>query len=242
MGRLTGERRGFAATVLAFYGFIYFLVVMSGVMPEWTGVYGTMAFMYGLSFFALVAGYFWARWYAIGLGLSGLITAVFGLLQPDAPIETLLFYGGTHGAVSLLLWGKSMSGLFDGRSDWRLRFHLDEAGSHRLGRAIIRATISLPYIVIYGLAPKDGMGLAGFAAIALAGAGLYGLIKLRTWGVVAMAGAALAIVGGLALDPIPSSSQALGGDIAGVIGVTAALAAVIPFAGPLFRYLKSDLH
>ena len=30
---------------------------------------------YGLAFFAVVAGYFWARWYAVGVGLYGVITA-----------------------------------------------------------------------------------------------------------------------------------------------------------------------
>ena len=243
MDRLTGERRGLAATVLAFYGFIYFLLAMSGQMPDWTPAWGAMALLYGLGFFSLVAGYFWARWYAIGLGLSGLVTAVFGLFQIGVD-ETLLFYGGTHGLVALFLWGKAMSKNFDGRADWRARFHLDEAGSAKLGRAVVRATVSLPYIVLYALAPKEGMGAAGFLALLLGGAGLYGLIRLRTWGVVAMAGAAGMLISSLALEPAVAaqSTQIPSVEFAALVGITAAIAAVIPFAGPLVKFLKTDIE
>ena len=242
MERFTGERRGLAATVLAFYGFIYFLMAMSGMMPEWTAAWGSMAALYGMAFFALVAGYFWARWYAIGLGLSGLATAAFGVFQIGFD-ETLLFYGGTHGAVALLLYGRSMSATFDGRKDWRSRFHMSEAGSNKLGKAVVQATISLPYILLYALAPKDGMGAAGFVALALAGGGVYGLIKMRTWGVVAMAGAGLAVFSGLVLEPsmFTSNGEVLSVQTVGIFGGALALAAIAPFAGPLVRYLRSDL-
>ncbi len=243
MGRFTGERRGLAATVLAFYGFIYMLMALSGQMPDWTAAWGSMAALYGMAFFALVAGYFWARWYAMGLGLSGLATAAFGLFQMGLD-EQLLFYGGTHGAIALLLWGRSMSGAFDGRKDWRAKFHLNEAGSNKLGKAVVQATMSLPYILLYALAPKDGMGAAGFIGLALAGTGLYGLIKMRTWGVLSMGGAALALGCGLVFEPslfTSSTGEVLSIELAGMLGIALALFAVVPFAAPLLRFLRSDV-
>lgn len=228
--------------MLAFYGFIYMLVALSGQMPDWTACYGSMAGIYGLGFFALVAGYFWARWYAIGLGISGTITAAFALFQIGLD-ESIMFYGATHLAVSLMLWGKGAAASFDGRTDWRERFHIDENGVHRLGRAVIRATVSLPYIVIYALAPKQGMDLAGVAALALAGTGLWGLIKMRTWGLFALGGAAAALIAGIASAPFSAftSDQVMSPELAAAAGLVAAVGAIIPFAGPMVRYLKSDL-
>ena len=241
MGRFSGERRALAATILAFYGFIYFLLAVNPEIPDFAALFGSLAFMYGLSFFALVAGYFWARWYAIGLSISAMIMTGFLLFQAGI-IGQFIFFGATHAAVAVLLVGKAMSASFDGRTDWRTRFHLDQAGTNRLGRAIIRATISLPFMVMYGLAPKGAMGLLGFAALGLAGAGLYGLIKLRTWGVIAMAGATATLVAAIAVDPfVAGSAHSLSSDVVGVVGIAAALGAIVPFAGPLFRYLKSDL-
>jgi hypothetical protein len=76
MGRLTGERRAIAAAILAFYVFVFLVLAM--LLPaEWERTFMALGLVYGAGFFALVAGYFWARWYAIGLGMSGLITAVF---------------------------------------------------------------------------------------------------------------------------------------------------------------------
>ena len=242
MGPLTGERRGVAATVLAFYGFIFMLVAFGGPDPAWTPCYGSLALVYGLGFFSLVAGYFWARWYAIGLGLSGLITAIFAMFQVGID-ESLLFYGGTHGAVSLMLWGKSMALSFDGRKDWRERFHIDENGADKLGRAVIRAAVSLPYVVIYALMPKQGVDVLGLAALGLAATGLWGLIRLRTWGVLAMGGAAAALavglVSNLVADPagLGAAEPSIAIELAGTVGLLAALGAIAPFARPLFRYL-----
>lgn len=240
MRRFSGERRGVAATVLAFYGFIYFLVALSGVQPEWAACYWSMAAIYGLGFFSLVAGYFWARWYAVGLGFSGLITAIFAMFSIGFD-ESLLFYGGTHALISLALWGKAMALPFDGRKDWRERFHIDENGVNKLGKAVIRAAVSLPYVVIYALAPKEGMDLAGILALVLAGTGIWALIKMRTWGVLALGGAAAALATGLFTGPtsVVSTDPAMSTNLAAAIGLVAVIGAIIPFARPLYSYLKA---
>jgi hypothetical protein len=193
MGRLTGERRAIAAALLAFYGFIY-MVVATNPPPGWAATFAALALVYGAGFFALVAGYFWARWYAIGLGISGLITAIFSVLQIGME-PVLLFYGATHAGVSLFLWGGGMALTFDGRKEWRERFHLDENSTHKLGKSVIRLGISLPYIVLYALAPKEGAGEALISALAggLLLTGVIATLRMRTWGVAALAGGAVAL-------------------------------------------------
>src|SRR5687767_11504482 len=131
MKRFVGERRAIAATALVFWAFVYF-GLMFVQPPEWSNALGAMAGVYAVGFFGLVGGYVWARWYAIGVGRSGLISAVVGIFQMG-PEPALLFIGGIHAAIPLALWGEGMSRTFDGREEWRARFHLDEAATHRLG-------------------------------------------------------------------------------------------------------------
>jgi hypothetical protein len=245
MGRFTGERRAMAAAVLAFYGFLYFIVAMQP-MPGWAAAFSAMALVYGLGFFSVVAGYFWARWYAIGLGMSGLITAVFSMVQIGME-PVLMFYGGTHAFVSLALWGNGMSSIFDGRKEWRERFHLDENATHKLGKSVIRLGISLPYVVLYALAPREDAGEALFALLAgaVAVSGLVGMIRLRGWSV-------LALVAGTGMIATSVLSMSCGADIvsygdgyainvwaAGVAALVAMVAALAPMVKPLARYLRS---
>ena len=247
MGRFTGERRALAAAVLALYGFLYLIVAMNPPGPEWSAAFWGMAFIYGAGFFSVVAGYFWARWYAIGLGMSGLITAVFSMFQIGME-PVLVFYGATHGAISLVLWGTGMASAFDGRKEWRQRFHLDENATHKLGKSIIRLGISLPYVVLWALAPKEGAGETMLALLAggVAATGIIGILRLRGWSVLALAGGAVA----LALSLIGASVHAGGGIVpfehgyavnAGAAGVAALVlitAALVPFAKPLVSYLR----
>src|SRR5689334_1819903 len=111
MKSLAGERRAIAAAVLAFYAFAYLLLSLQAPAGFEKAFYA-MSGVYGLGFLGVVAGYFWARWYAIGVGLSGVITTVVGLYQMG-PEPMILFMGATHAAISLALWGESMATTFD---------------------------------------------------------------------------------------------------------------------------------
>jgi hypothetical protein len=244
MGRLTGERRALAAALLAFYGLFYMVVALNPPMPGWAATFGALALVYGAGFFALVAGYFWARWYAIGLGISGLITAIFSIVQVGME-PVLLFYGATHAGVSLFLWGGGMALTFDGRKEWRERFHLDENSTHKLGKSIIRLGISLPYIVLYALAPKEGAGEALFSALAggLLLTGVIATLRMRTWGVAALAGGALALCASLvagAFEPAAfGNGYAVNVAAAGAAGLLLVVAALAPLARPVVRYLRA---
>jgi hypothetical protein len=233
--KFVGERRALSAAILALYGFLYLVAMISGVMPGWERANAAMAGVYGLGFFAIVAGYFWARWYAIGVGLSGVITAGVGMWQLG-PEPVLIFVGGTHLAATLLMWGQAMAAPFDGKPEWRERFHMDDSAVQRLGRAVIRVGVSLPYVLLYALAPRPGQG-AFIVAFALAALGLRGLIKLRTWSVLALGGAAAMTLTHVGLDAAafgPGPYLVLP-TLAGVL----LCAAIVPFLAPIARYLSS---
>jgi len=213
---------------------------------EWAAAFAGMALVYGIAFFSIVAGYFWARWYSIGVGMSGLITAVFSMVQIGME-PVLVFYGATHAFISLALWGNGMSLAFDGRKEWRERFHLDDNATHKLGKSIIRLGVSLPYVILYALAPRDGAGEALMAALAgaVAVSGLVGMLRLRGWGVVALAGGTALVGISLAGLSCQSTVAAFGNgyainvEAAGFAALAALVAALAPMARPVARYLRS---
>lgn len=236
---LVGERKAVASALLALYALIFFLSALSIPDPRMVPFLSSLAATYGLGFFAVVAGYFWARWFAIGLGLYGFSTG-FLLVWQIGPEPVVVFYALTHGAISVLLWGPRVAAQFDGRPDWRERFHMDENATHRLGRAIIRVGLTLPFLLAYGLAPREGAGqmMLAMGAVGLAGFGIWALLRLRTWGVLAMLAGAAAIV---ITAPATAAPLGLAADVAasGVVGAILLVAAAAPFFGPMLRYVRA---
>jgi hypothetical protein len=234
--KFVGERRALAAAIMVFYFLFYGVVAYSQLVPELTKAFAAIAGVYGLAFFSLVAGYFWARWYAVGVGLYGVITAAVGIWQVGAE-PVLLFIGGTHLAATLFLWGHAMSEPYDGQTAWREKFHMDESAVQRLGRSVIRAGVSLPFILLYAFAPKpDGASLVlSFTTLVLVLAGLRGLVRLKTWGVLALGAA-----GALTLTMVGADVLAHG---LGTLAIRPAIAggmliaAVAPFFAPIARFI-----
>jgi hypothetical protein len=233
--KLVGERRAVAAITFAFYFLVYLIVGLQGVVPDFGRAFFALAGVYGLAFFALVAGYFWARWYAVGVGLYGIITAAVGMWQMGAE-PVLVFVGGTHALATTLLWGHAMSEKYDGQTAWREKFHMDESAVQRLGRSVIRAGVSLPFVLLYALAPKPGAAelVLSIAALALTGFGLCAMIRMRTWGVLALgaAGALLVTLGGAEL-----SAHHMGA-VRPLLGGSLLMLAAVPFAKPALRWLR----
>lgn len=225
------------------YGFLFLLMGLQ--LPEgWGAAFGSLAVIYGAGFLGIVAGYFWARWFVIGLGLWGLSTGIISMLQLQSIEPILVFFVVSHAALAAMLWGTGMAKLFDGRQEWRQRFHLDETGTNRLGKSVIRIGASLPYVVLFALTPREG------AALALIGgsfvvAGAWGVSQMRSWALPALAAGALTMLASIvtassvALVPL-SSNLAINLDVVafGAIGFT--LLALTPFLGPVARFLKSD--
>jgi hypothetical protein len=224
--KLVGERRAVASSVLVFFAFLYGISAFLGD-PTLRTMATAIAAVYGLGFFAVVAGYFWARWYALGVGLFGTLVSALGIWQAG-PEPVLLVFGGAHLAAVLALSGEAMKGPYEGQAQWRERFHMDEHGVNRLGSSVIRASIGLPIILIYALAPKGGNGMM-LAAAVLTAFGLSGLVRLRTWGVLAIGSAALVAAGAAMLG----TEQVLP-------AATLLAAATAPFAGVLVRALRSS--
>jgi hypothetical protein len=234
--KLVGERRALAAAIMAFYFLFYGVIAYSQLIPEFTRAFAAIAGVYGLAFFALVAGYFWARWYAVGVGLYGVITAAVGMWQIGAE-PVLVFVGATHLAAAAFLWGQPMSEPYDGQAAWRERYHMDESAVQRLGRAVIRAGVSLPFILLYAFAPKpdSASAAASLAVLVLAAAGLRGLTQMKTWGILALGAAGALLLTLVGADVISHGFGALAvrPTIAGALLVGAAA----PFAAPIARFV-----
>jgi hypothetical protein len=236
---LVGERKAVASAILALYTLVFLLSALSIPDQRMLPFLLSLAATYGVAFFSVVAGYFWARWFAIGLGLYGASTG-FLLVWQIGPEPVILFYALTHGAVSMLLWGPRVAAQFDGRTDWRERFHMDENATHRLGRAVIRVGLTLPFLLAYGLAPREGAGqmLLAVGAVGVAGLGIWALLRLRTWGVVAMLAGAAAI----ATSAISTASpMGITADVTamGLISSCLLVAAAAPFVGPMLRFVRA---
>jgi hypothetical protein len=229
--KLVGERRALAAIVFAFF-FIQYLMaaIMKAVPPGYDKAFYALAGCYGLAFVALVAGYFWARWYSVGVGLFGVIIGAVGLWK-EGPEFQILLVGGLHLAATVSLWGEAMSTSYDGKTAWREKLHMDDSAVQRLGRSVIRAGVSLPIVLIYALAPRPGgmVEIASITAFVVGGLGLRALIRMRTWGVLALgaAGALMVVVGLEQVDLYPTLAGSL------------MMFAAVPFAAPMLRLIRA---
>jgi len=236
--KFVGERRALAAAIMAFYFLLYGVLAYAQLVPELTKAFVAIAGVYGLAFFSLVAGYFWARWYGVGVGLYGVITAGVGMWQLGAQ-PVLLFVGGTHLAATFFLWGHAMSEPYDGQSAWREKFHMDESAVQRLGRSVIRAGVSLPFILLYAFAPKpEGATLIwALGAFVLAAAGLRGLIQLKTWGVLALGAAGALTLTMVGTDVLSHGLTAMA--IRPALAGGLLVAAAAPFFAPIARFVTA---
>ncbi|MSP61003.1 MAG: hypothetical protein EXR72_11790 [Myxococcales bacterium] len=248
-----GERKAMALFSLGFYATIFTimgLIAMSN-LPEWTACFFGLAACYGIGFFALAADWFWGRWFAIGLGNGGLTMAVMSLVltllrDPDVFGEIFLqmaIFGLTHAIVSGALRGEKMAAVYDARAEWRQRWKLDDQGVLRIKHSVTRTAASLPGLIMFALGPREG---AAMAILAVGVVGLCGLLRGRTWGVIALGGAGIAAIAssfgasheyffslGAAPLQIASVPPAMFGVLSGVLLVLAAL----PFTKPVLAFV-----
>jgi hypothetical protein len=230
---LIGERRALVSIVFVFFALIYLLNGVVGP-PQLAPLFLGLAAVYGIGFFGVVACWFWARWYAMGVALSGASMSI--MLAYQIGLEPfVLFYGGTHALAALLMLGQGPVSSYEGRRDWRERWKLDDNAVNRLGRSVTRAGASIPYLVMAALAPRE-QGMA-MIALGLGVAGVVGLVKLRTWSLAAFAGAAVAIAAFAGFDMVGSSVTVFSGAPWIAAGLLAL--AIAPFAAPVIRTLAA---
>src|SRR5689334_9997409 len=110
---------------------------------------------------------------AIVAGILAFYTLLFTLGGLSAPPQVMWMFLASSAALPLFLAGESMAAGYDGRTDWRTRFHLDEPAVNRLGKSVTRAAMSLPWLLLWALAPKQPAGAEALIPVALAGAGMY---------------------------------------------------------------------
>jgi hypothetical protein len=255
-------RRAVAALSLSLFVFLFLvfaLLMWLNGQTAWVPSFIALALAYAVAFMGVAAEWFWGRWFASGLAWSGVITSIGVLVQLGEWNPILGTYGLLHGLVVLMLSGGKMAERYDLQPAWRERYAMDEFGVARLRKTVTRASASLPSVILYALAPKEPgqavFAVATFAAGVLAVAGLASLVRVRTWGLVALAGAALALfVGGASayphfdfawmntgfLFPAWGYTFAYGNVVAGpALPVLLLGAALAPFAGPTLRFLRA---
>ncbi len=202
---MVGIRRAIALLLLGFY-------VTQFAMTAWLGpdelfaCYLALALCYGLAFVALAAEWFWARWFAIGIGNFGSLLLLVLLKVGMEPV--LAFFGFTHLAIAVLLLGEGMAARYEHSEQTAERWNFQEESLVLMRRAVKSAGSTIPFLILYALGPRpDAVQLT---ALALGAAGLFGLLRGRTWGVLALGGAGLlALVDGLGLVGAPAAGYLL---------------------------------
>jgi hypothetical protein len=251
---LVGERKALALLCLGFYTTLFFMIGLSArtELPEWVAVFTAMTLMYAVAFFAVAAEWFWGRWFATGLGYWGLTMTIMAFITTRSLPTALVIFGSMHGIISLCLGGEKMAALFDAKPAWRARWKLDDQGVIRVRKSVTRAASSLPALIMFALAPREGqMATAlGLSAFALALIGFGGVLASRTFGVLALGAAGVATTALVIFGGEPSQLYAFYSNsvfFTGVsptvtpeLGVFAAVllaAAAVPFVKPMAAYV-----
>ncbi|MFI5290279.1 MAG: hypothetical protein ACHQ17_11545 [Polyangia bacterium] len=257
-----GERKAISLLCLGFYTTLFFMISLSArtELPEWLPLFIGMTMIYSVAFFAVAAEWFWGRWFAIGLGYWGSTMAVMAFVTTRSLPAAMVIFGLMHGLIAVCLMGEKMATFFDAKPAWREKWKLDEQGVVRVRKSVTRAASSLPALIMFALAPREGANLFAFGAPAfdltswvLAGVAVFALVGLlstrRTLSVLALGAAGLAIgfraiasggelfVAHTYLDPaaLPHAGCAL--HMLGVFAAVALVAASLPFAAPMAGFL-----
>jgi hypothetical protein len=258
---LVGERKAVALLCLGFYTTLFFMLVLSArtELPEWLPLLAGMFLMYATAFFAVAAEWFWGRWFAIGLGYWGCTMAAMGFVATRSFPAPMVIFGAMHGLTSLCLMGEKMAAAFDAKPAWRERWKLDEQGVLRVRKSVTRMASSLPALLLFALAPREGQDALGLpvwdaGVLAFAAIGVMAMITLlvtrRTWAVLALGvvGGAVFVraLGGLSarlwmsgsiFDPAMLPHASCTFQILGVIAGLTLVASTLPFAGPMASYV-----
>ena len=252
---LVGERKAISLLCLGFYVTLFFMIGLSArtELPEWVPVFVGMFLVYVTAFMGVAAEWFWGRWFATGLGYWGCTMAVMAFVTTRSFPTPMVVFGVMHALIAACLQGEKMAAVFDAKPDWRVRWKLDEQGVLRVRRSVTRAASSLPALIMFALAPREGQNLAiGMdpASVALLSVGALAVVGFlatqRTWALMAFAGVgALTIARAFSPFDLYSVYDATGwpdtglmihgaGAFAGAMMVAASL----PFLAPMARFLR----
>ncbi len=161
--------------------------------PAFMAMAAMMASHAGLALYAakgLKDQAFWARGYALGL----LALASLGLI-PGAPLFGVLILPG-EALVLLLLIGDEPARRFEQRVAFRKSTELSAEGAKRLFHTALGLGLGIGLVLGSPLGMLFFMRAPGasLAAGALALAGFFGFVRLKTWGTFTLAGALSVLV------------------------------------------------
>jgi hypothetical protein len=240
---MVGIRRAISLLLLSLFFWNFVLTALLGP-DELFACFTGLSIVYGLAFVGIAAEWFWARWFAIGIGNFGALS-LLTLLQTGLE-PTIAVFGVSHLIISLFLGGEGMAARYEHSESTAERWNFQEESLVLLRRAVKSAGMSLPLLILYTLAPKPE--LLHMVALTAGVAGVAGLLRGRTWGLAAMGAAGLiALTDGLGLfgPPTvsyllltPSGSVVLWGSAFALLAGTM-IAAPLAFARPVVRYLRA---
>jgi len=239
---MVGIRRALALLILSLYFWQFLLTAFLGP-DELFACFVGLAACYGLAFFGIAAEWFWARWFAMGVGNFGSLFLLTLLQVGFEPSIAIL--GFSHLAITALLAGEGMAARYERSEATSERWNLQEESLIQLRRAVKSAGMSLPLLILYTLAPRTE--LIELTALGLGVAGLYGLIRGRTWSLFALGGAGLlALLDGLGcfgapavgyMLLTPNGSLVLSGTIFSILAGTLLVIPML-YIRPIVRFLR----
>ncbi len=239
---MIGIRRAIVLLLLSLFFWQYVLTALIGPDDFFAMSVG-MSAVYGIAFVGLAAEWFWARWFATGLGQFGSFFLL--IVLQIGPEPTILFFGISHLLVWLLLAGEGMAARYEHSEATAERWNFQEDSLALMRRAVRSAGMSLPLIILYTLGPRPEM--LHIAVLALAVFGTAGLVRGRTWSVFALGTAgALALADGLGLIGAtaqgymimdPAGSLLLSGPIFPILAGSLLIVPAV-FARPMARFLR----
>jgi len=256
-----GERKAIALLCLGFYTTLFFMIGLSArtELPEWVPVFTGLLIIYLTAFMGVAAEWFWGRWFATGLGYWGCTMAIMAFVTTRSFPPAMVIFGVMHALVSICLLGEKMALAFDAKPAWRERWKLDEQGVIRVRKSVTRMASSLPALIMFALAPREGQMLSGgptwnAAVLAFAAMGVVAMIGFivtrRTWAVLALAAVGVAVFwmgvthldahlwsSSSLLDPSSVPWLPLWIQVAGPFAGAAMVGASLPFAGPIAGYV-----
>jgi hypothetical protein len=233
---LIGIRRALALLILSFYFLQTAMTALVGP-EELTAAMAGLAACYLVAFLGVAAEWFWARWFAMGVGNFGAIM-LFALFKVGYH-PVLAFIGGTHLAVMIFLAGEGMAAKYEFSPETQERYHFEPETLAMLRRAVKSAGSTLPFLILYALAPRNEANLLAWSALILGVGGIFGMLKGRTAGIFALAAAGL-----LAMSDFFFSSSPIDGALAWMSGSSYPLGYLfggcgqsVVISGPLFAML-----
>jgi len=179
-----GERKALSLLFFSVFVNLYALVALilygSG---ENGALFAALSCCYAIGFFAVASGWFWGRWFFVGLAYSGLTMALWSIVISKQIDGFIVFYGALHGISALCLQGQLMEKTYEGQSGWKEQLQIDEQTAKKIGTTVVRVASSLPAVLALLLAPRETDQLLVFSAGAFL-LSMYFLIKGRSLGLV----------------------------------------------------------